>query len=411
MTLPLPDIWPLLALALFSVVLLPLGILTTTQRPKPEHESWVDTLRRIGAGQTPGWVITLGVFLWSLIFLSLVFGLIWTIISAALILPPQGEEEKTALRFILISLAGLTATTGAVIALPFTVVRLALTQKQADTAAEALLNDKINAAASDLAARRQVTRVIGAGTEAEQVLTEWEDDIVTRAAAIDRLEGLARENTDITPRVARQLSIYVRELSRRYPAQQQPKDATPEALNAWAYSLVPPRPDMEKAAISIGRLQRIDGGKLGRNDIDFAGANLQGFDLRQLSFKNARFEGAFLQGAILSRAELQGADFLGADLNGADLFETQLQRSDFSIKGLVSANYLDTASLRGATVKAVDQITILKLEPLWEEIFADGSVAVAVDDPGRPKHWPRENLGWDDFYTKWRAWLATLPPE
>jgi len=50
------------------------------------------------------------------------------------------------------------------------------------------------------------------------VLNECADDLVTRNAAIDRLEGLPEERPEAVRRIARMLSVCVRESSREYPA-------------------------------------------------------------------------------------------------------------------------------------------------------------------------------------------------
>jgi hypothetical protein len=129
---------------------------------------------------------------------------------------------------------GIGALLVALLGAPFLIWRtvvaqrtLEATQRQTVLQEEAQFNDKINAAATDLAARRQVTRIVGYGAQ-KRILTEWQDDLVTRAAAIDRLEGLAQEaieRDDYPPaqRIARMLSIYVQELSREYPASEAPE--------------------------------------------------------------------------------------------------------------------------------------------------------------------------------------------
>jgi hypothetical protein len=132
---------------------------------------------------------------------------------------------------------------------------LEATQRQTELQEEeAQFNDKINAAATDLAARRQVTRVaidpngdiVRDKEGKETILTEWQDDLVTRAAAIDRLEGLAQEaieRDDYPPaqRIARMLSIYVQELSREYPAKTRAGIREPRA-DAGLGQNAPPRP-------------------------------------------------------------------------------------------------------------------------------------------------------------------------
>jgi hypothetical protein len=154
---------------------------------------------------------------------------------------------------------GLGALLVALLGAPFLIWRtlvaqrtLEATQRQTELQEEAQFNDKINAAATDLAARRQVTRVaidpngdiVRDKEGKETILTEWQDDLVTRAAAIDRLEGLAQEaieRDDYPPaqRIARMLSIYVQELSREYPPKPAPEFKSREQMQDWASTLRP----------------------------------------------------------------------------------------------------------------------------------------------------------------------------
>lgn len=187
---------------------------------------------------------------------------------------------------------GTGALIAAILGAPFIIWRTLVAQRQANTQEESLFNEKINAAAADLAARRQVTRVVNEGTDKECILTEWQDDLVTRAAAIDRLEGLANERPDATPRIARQLSIYLRELSIEFPPVKIPKDLARVARRTFVQQIVPARPDMERAAQTLGRLQDIEGSGLLSSDIDLRKTNLQAFDLRSLSFRGAKFSDA-----------------------------------------------------------------------------------------------------------------------
>jgi uncharacterized protein YjbI with pentapeptide repeats len=294
----------------------------------------------------------------ALFFLALAaaFVLVSGVITDVPLDPPNGQTATTSL--------GLGALLVALLGAPFLIWRTIVAQNTLDTARkeaklkeESLFNDKINAAAKDLAARRQVTRVV-VQDEKETILTEWEDDLVTRAAAIDLLEGLANERPDAAPRIARQLSIYVRELSRQYPPKEPPMDATPnlvpsgadatpDKLQSWAQHLAPTRSDMEKAAQTLGRLQNIKEATLSPADIDLRSTNLQGFDLRGLNFTNVRFGLASLQGTRLSRSHLQGADFTEAQMQGTILSGTQLQGARFYAANMQRAQ-LTQAQARSA---------------------------------------------------------------
>ncbi len=244
---------------------------------------------------------------------------------------------------------GLGALLVALLGAPFLIWRSVVAQKTLDLQDEALFNDKINAAAEDLAARRQVTRSAGAAQ-----FNAYEDDVVTRSAAIDRLAGLARERAqadpNIVPRIASLLSVYVRELSK---SDLKPKElglsreeATPEALREWAHSLRPIRSDLEKAAQVLGRLRKVPGqdGLV----VDLREANLQGFDLKGSDFDKAQMEGAQMQGANLSRAQMQGANLNWAQMQGANLNWAQMQRAN--LRGA----QMQGADLRGAQMQRAD---------------------------------------------------------
>ena len=381
-----------------------------------------------------------------------VVGLLVILLVAATVLPAIVATVGLLWNVMLNPSETASFRTGALIAAilgaPFIIWRTMVAAKQAAVQEEALFNDKINAAAEGLAARRQVTKALAPGGSYKLHQDFWEDDLVTRASAIDRLEGLAKERPDTAARVARMLSIYVRELSREYPAKEPPKGATPQELRDWAAKLTPIRPDMEKAAQSLGRLLRIDGHDIASADMDLRQANLQGFDLATLNFANARFDGAEMQGANLEGAEMQGAylrgakmqgadlwgakmqganlwgakmqgaDLRGAEMQGADLRGAKMQRADLTRAKMQGADLwgakmdentdLTAATLRGAAVRSMDGTTIAQLRPFWAAIFADGSVQLPEDEE-RPAQWEEQELGSGDFRTRWRAWQDSLP--
>lgn len=321
----------------------------------------------------------------------------WDFLRAALRLGPYAQDATgEAIRNIGLVLAAFFGA-------PFLVWRTWVAARQTNLQDEALFNDKINAA-TDLAARRQVTRVVEQDQK-EVVLTEWEDDLVTRAAAIDRLEGLAleaMERQDYAPaqRIARMLSIYVQELSRAYPPLDPDDEAQLGGHEVWEEPVFPARPDMERAAQSLGRINPQDEtirAAFGRGNIDLRRCNLQGFDLRGLNLQGANLEMAHLQGANLGRAQLQGAVLGGAQMS--------------------ESTNLGDATLRGASLRSVDDTTIGLLRPFWHDIFTDGTVD--VESEKRPTHWRDEVLEasvflpdpTSPFATAWRDWVAKAHPD
>ena len=413
-------------------------------------------------GLHPG-LFFIALIIWAVLFISLTLGLLWTIWSVIRQPVPTGQTATWNFRFDLAKLTAMTAVLGAVVALPFTVIRLRLLNEQSETAKDALFNDKINAASRDLGARRTVTRrlreVSYSLDETDYIVQEirgepislpvddqeitygpWtfigeeEDDLVTRAAAIDRLEGLAKERRDEAPRIARMLSIYVRELSREFPARNHPRiewkkltdpffgrpsmgedeafqhlklrpdDVSLTSLESWAHDLNPTRPDMEKAAQTLGRLKTIPGVSAHEIEIDLREANLQGFDLRGLMFSEARLIGARMEGADLGWARMEGANLGGAQMEGANLGGAQFSEE----------TKFQPATLRGAGWYFVDLTTIPHAAEYFHETFGDGTVILPDGVENPPAHWDKEKLEWDDFNTKWRDFQQSIgytPPD
>ncbi|WP_299040971.1 pentapeptide repeat-containing protein [uncultured Tateyamaria sp.] len=307
-----------------------------------------DVHARLGLDRVHPALVLIGITLYGAIALLLIAGLI-ILIAGAIALPFKDgqslEETQREYLFYVLRIAGLTTVVGAMIALPFTVIRLRLSQEQTETARESLFNDKINEATKGLYARRQISK----WHRQKGYIDHWEDDIVQRNAAIDRLEGLAQEKPTEVPRIARLLSVYVRELSAEVHAKTPPPDATPETLRDWARTLPKLRSDMEKAAQTLGRLADIAPDPLVNGEIDLRGANLQAADLRHAKFEQASLRGAQLQGADLDGAQLQRADLFSAQLQRADLFSAQLQVADLRRAQLQAAD-LDEAQLQRANL-------------------------------------------------------------
>ncbi len=521
-----PDLfWGLVALTGF--LLLVALIFGFMYKPGNAHVAPLERLQKSMRldGLHPG-LFFIALIIWMLLFISLTLGLLWVIWSVIWTPAPNAPEAVWDFRFALAKLTAMTAVLGAVVALPFTVIRIRLLHQQSETAQEALFNDKINAASRDLSARRTITRrvrevtysldgtnqisqefsdqdftIVPNATNVRHGLWEFinaeEDDLVTRAAAIDRLEGLANERPDEAPRIARMLSIYIRELSREFPARNHPRaewknltdptDDTPPmaeeealhhlnlhpdnvtlvSLKNWTRGLKPIRPDMEKAAQTLGQLKDIPGVTSDNIEIDLRGANLQGFDLRDVVFNEARLNGARMEGidlsgarmeeAVLAEARMEGAILRAARMEGAILVWARMEEADLgearmegAILGwarmegailraarmegaflgwarmegaILRAARMDgaflrgarfnkgtsfqPATLRGAGWKDVDCTAISHIADYLEEIFGDTSVTLPHGVVA-PPHWETEVLDWDEFEPQWRAFQRSI---
>ncbi|WP_164661185.1 pentapeptide repeat-containing protein [Tropicibacter sp. Alg240-R139] len=309
-----------------------------------------------------------------------------------LALTGMGGFEDTVSQSAAIRNIGLVVA--AIIGVPFVIWRTVVAQKQAHTANEALFNEKIIAASADLHATRQ-------RWDDNLKQNIWEDDIVRRNVAIDRLKGLANERKDVALRISMMLSVYVRELSKEHPPVPPPKDMTLIELRAWARNLTVVRSDMENATQVLGRLTKSRGVNSEDIVIDLREANLQGFDLKDLNFQAAKLTGAQLQGAMLLRTNMQQAnlELVGAqwanfgwadmkrasislaDMQGANLTGAKLQRV-FFIEAQMQQVDLTRADLRGASLlSAKMQGADLSFADLQEAYF-DSADMQAVDLTG-----------------------------
>ena len=322
----------------------------------------------------------IGCCFWAVLFLLLFGGLVWTVVDiVTALIPSEGQNGQVwTWRFSVLKLASLTAVLGAVVALPFTLIRLNLTNTQVETAYEALTNNKMDIAVADLHAQRQITR-----WDNDIASNGWEDDITRRNGAIDRLLGLVEENADLRPRVDRLLTVYLRELTREFPADSVPEDASPEETRKWANGLTAKRSDMENAVQVLSRLPR-PAWKQGDDRLpDLQGINMQAFNLSGLHLDHADLREAQLQGADLSWARLQEADLDGAEFDDSTSFSTAMPA--------------------WAALKDVDLSQVPQIAEHLKSMFGDGSVILPKGvEP--PDHWPKADLGWNEFEPKWREW-------
>ncbi|MBM1558331.1 pentapeptide repeat-containing protein [Sulfitobacter mediterraneus] len=335
-TIPLPEslvlaIGVLLAFGLASALVV-FAMMPAKAKPKEAIASFQS---QMGLDRLPTAVFFLMVTSWGAIFLVLLVGILITIFhtiwwEAPRMLPDDSAADRVAIwdwRFSIAKLTALTAVLGAVVALPFTVIRLKLSREQTETAKSALVNDKMNAAVADLYAQRQITKW-NSDTNCHEDI--WEDDITRRNGAIDRLRGLTKEQPELLERVDRLLTVYLQELTREYPPESPPIGATEEQLIDWANNLKPARVDMQNAVIALAALERPPHSEGQPKLPDLSGINMQGFKLWDIKLNYANLNRARLEGADLRRAHLNGADLRGGQFIAANFSSAQLRYADLS---------------------------------------------------------------------------------
>jgi len=145
--------------------------------------------RRLGLSEVPAPVVWVFGGLWAALLTAFVLGILWVFYAGLTQLPDLAGTDEGDLRWYLLTLKALTAALGAVVALPFTLLRTAFNarqtraaEEQSRTAEENLTTDLINKAVEGLGAEKEVNRLgrnIGWRTDdADHYEFEWRDDRV-----------------------------------------------------------------------------------------------------------------------------------------------------------------------------------------------------------------------------------------
>jgi len=111
---------------------------------------------RMGLTGLPPGVVFFLCALWGLLFATLLGGIFYVIYSIAHRIGAVTKAEVLDLRWYLLSLTAITAALGAVIALPFTLIRTNLNRRQTETAEQGLITDRITRAVEGLGAEKVV---------------------------------------------------------------------------------------------------------------------------------------------------------------------------------------------------------------------------------------------------------------
>jgi hypothetical protein len=395
---------------------------------------YIHAKQKLYAEQVPHVVFVAVLAIWTALFLTLLAGLFSFIgeIAAEMLIPlavgtDQNEatnafEKQRQFAFLITKTGALTAVLAAVVALPFTVIRLKLTAKQNKHNENVLYNDKLHEANNDLHAQRQVS----VKTKEGKYESIWEDDIIRRNGAIDRLEALAVEDPAFAPRIARILCVYLKEMTAEHPAEQMPTDIEIEDTWEWARALKVKRSDMETAAQVLGRLHEKT--KVPPKDlaIDLSGVNLQAMVLNGLNFEHAelnhvnvdgaQLNDAALNGAVLYRAQLNDAELNGAQLNRAQLNEAQLNRAELDQAQLDEYTGINALRATGTALQSVFLKKVKNLKDLLAQSFGDASVTLPEDMQYLVKDkWPDTELSYEEFKAEWELFKqdpdAYIPPQ
>ncbi|MEM1152057.1 MAG: pentapeptide repeat-containing protein [Pseudomonadota bacterium] len=370
-----------------------------------------------------------GFRLWASLFIILTVGMIAAIGTALVTLPGATSEEAfIRLRGALLSVAAFTATLGAVVALPFTLVRVLANERQTRIQEEGYVTQQINEAVANLAAQREVNKLgrnlvwihdghrqkgfewYGEGfefpddeadvsTAEDQSEGDWKNNTLTepnievRIGAILALERLARSRAELAGeakdldepsdrtsdgiidhdgardhvRIMEILCTYVKENSpaRTARSREWREGERMPSIVSWLQTLPKLRTDVQLVLRVLGRRTKL------QRDCEGRRVNKVSGDPGWLGFK-IDLSGCNLQAAKLAhtasqRMHLENADISLSRLEGTDLSFAKLQQTDFS-KATLDGSVLESAQAARAEFPEAD---------LHEVTFANADVEYA----------------------------------
>jgi uncharacterized protein YjbI with pentapeptide repeats len=365
---------------------------------KPDFWTWIGWNTQPNFEEQPKWLgglIGVALKLFAGLLALLAVGVIAQTFGAVFFngFPSNGAED----------IRNLGLSTAAVIGLPFLVWRSIVAQRQADTAEQGLITDRINKAVEGLGAVREVK---------EGEVSSTEPNLEVRVGALYSLERLTHDSLRDRTAILNILIAYLANNSPQEPSLGKSTDDQKEIQS--------PRTDV-RVALNIIE-------KFPADTIDLSGVAFHHCDLSGRSFANRTFDCAKFENCNLTRASFENSHFIATTFTGsylgasnfknATFFAIVLNAQIFSNADFSGAYFHETlfskdlfllnstfkcAAFRRATIPSSAFIEQSQIE----QAFGDGSVTLP-SHLKRPSHWPKDPLSPEGFNTQWRQWQRSI---
>lgn len=317
-------------------------------------------------GLPPVLVLFLAV-IWVALFIALLIGIFWVLFGIVDRAAAASTEEALDLRWSLLSLTAITAALGAVISLPFTLIRVALNRRQTETAEQGHITNQINTAVQGLGAEKEISRIgrpitielsnmgkvvqaLGGGKdhatriewqgrpppylfseekvveEGEwQAFSETKPNLEVRIGAIYALERIAQDSERDHVQIMEILCAYIRQNAPVTEQRSKIRADIQTALNVLGGR----SEEQRKLKRSTPTPRRPEGYRLDLKHTCLNGADMVGLNFDRGVFFETTFDYAFLN----------DASFIDANLKACRFFNTNAIRTDFTCAELHEAEF------------------------------------------------------------------------
>lgn len=302
----------------------------------------------------------------------------WALVSFAELLTAPASTDPEAARASLYSFFAVVTALGAVFSPPFILIRVWVNERQARTAEQGHITDRITKAIEQLGAEKTVKKLVDGKS-----IETTEPNLEVRLGAIYALERIAQDSLRDHIPIMETLCAYVRENSHhRAPVELSKEYFSDDVdrMDEWLKTIPPLRIDIQTAMTVMGRrderqrrheldagyrldlqnanLQRADlcGAELTSASLShswLAGANLSESKLAKALFKWTQMQSAKLTDAHMQKADLEGAKMQGADLGRAQMQKVKLKNAQMQKAKLIGAKMQKTDLIGAKMQEAV----------------------------------------------------------
>lgn len=290
------------------------------------------------------------VALYLCVFALLVGGLMWTITHVPDIIGDViYAKDPSEARWLLASLAALTAVTSAAVALPFTILKTIYNRRQTEVAEQSHLTDQINKAIENLGATRQVG-------------DRLEPNIEVRMGGLLALEKIAQTYPAEHIRIIDIICAYLVENSQSFVKSNVEMD---EHGVPTAKFPIEARQDL-KTVLRILSVRTPD-------QISMEKERPHQIDLRELDLRGLRIEGVSFLECDLTRARFCGAVLRGTDFRDCSLIDCNFDFCSLSFVEFLSSPMRYTSFISADVYETSFEPEVSMFTSRFREIKCDGA--------------------------------------
>lgn len=377
-------------LAAFLAVFVALSLIVYFFLSFPKRPEWVvSAVSKLGLTALHPFLSVVLSLLWITLFLAVFGSLLWVLAGTAeraLAVDTTGARD---LRWSLLALAANVAALGAIVTLPFTLIRMHQNARQTSVVEQTHITQQINDAVALLSATR---------TEKNGEVENSIANVEQRCGALVTLQKISRMSSEDADRIFSVVSAYVRENATGQVFRA--KENFPEKFKTTIDSFRYPRADI---AIALSILQEVNDAKGNRLKLGLQSTDFSSLQLQSVELKNANLHVTSFRDAILVGAKFDGSFINITDFHNADFRAASFKNCTFNSANFDSVYEFERAIFDGSCFSNIDLSSVRITQEQLDSIYADKSVIIP-EHLVRPQHWNNRRIDPVKLWARRDAW-------